>query len=194
MSDVTRQRWLIVGLLISNAILLGVLVVGHFRAPAGPPPEKVVAERKDERRGRFEGRGRSREAMAERLGFGESQRLRLDSLVEDHAAETRQLRSSLRDTRHHLYTYLSDTTPVPTENDTAMQRLLTRIGTQEQQLERSRIAHLHELHRLAETPEQRERLRGMVRDLDRVMRSSGRFRDRNRSGRRERVRDRRGEE
>ena len=47
MSSSSKQRWLIIGLLISNAVLIAFLVLGHPSARKHSAPHEVVIERLD---------------------------------------------------------------------------------------------------------------------------------------------------
>jgi len=87
MSSNVVQRWLIIGLLISNALLIAFLIFGNPRFRSPPPPEVLIIER---------------------LDLSPTQIDAFKNLIADHQRRIRAIDQQINDKKHQLYIGLKD--------------------------------------------------------------------------------------
>ncbi len=124
-------KWLIAGLLLINALLVALLVIGRPGGPVGPAGENGP-----------------RDIIVGELGFSDSQTARYDALIEVHRPAMRVLREEVQQLRGELYASLADPN-AGTRSDS----LATLIGERLADVERLNYAHLADVRALT-TPEQ----------------------------------------
>lgn len=171
MKSSTLQRWLIVGLLVSNGILLAVLLRGHFahedrRARGQHPRERITS------------------LVIERLELDEQQQVAFRALADEHRANVRQLDRSFREAKAGLLQGLTEPSITAVERDSLRELRIARLGELQQAIERAHYAHFEQVKELLQ-PEQHDNFTALLDDLDKLVARRRRPSNRAERGRRD---------
>jgi len=144
MSSSNQQRWLIIGLLISNVVLITFLVLGHpsFQRPA-PPAEIII----------------------ERLSLDQSQVEAYRALIVDHQSQVVDIDAQIGDVRAQLYTALN------TESQ-ANPALIAQLTALETEAEKAKLDHFRDIKALC-TPEQTPKFQVLTKELGEIFARKG---------------------
>lgn len=144
MSSSNKQRWLIIGLLISNVVLITFLVLGHpsFQRPA-PPAEIII----------------------KRLSLDQSQVEAYRALIVEHQTQIAEIDAQIRDIRAQLYTGLN------TESQ-ANPALIAQLTALETEAEKVKLDHFRDIKALC-TPEQTPKFEALTKELGDIFSHKG---------------------
>lgn len=139
MSSSKKQRWLIIGLLISNAVLIAFLVLGHPSFRKHPSPKKVVIER---------------------LGFDDAQVDEYRALIDTHRAQANEIDTRINELRKELYAGLTETT----SNESTS---LGQLAILQTEAEKGRLDHFRAVKEIC-TPEQAPKFEALTKELGEI--------------------------
>jgi hypothetical protein len=144
MSSTRIQRWLIIGLLVSNALLIAALVFGHPGRRGIHSPRKIVIEK---------------------LGLQGDQIPAYDLLITEHRQQVRELESKMAILKGKLYSSLND---LSVDEST----LLGQIAILQTEIEKVKVDHFRQIKALC-TPEQLPKYDALTKELQEIFKEKG---------------------
>lgn len=145
MNNVRKQRWLIIGLLISNVVLITFLVLGHPSFRQHGAPKKIVVER---------------------LDFSPTQEASYLELIRDHQQRAAAIDTRMNELRLKLYKGLNDQ-PIVDEST-----VLGQLAILQTEAEQAKLDHFRAVKEIC-TPEQMEKFEALTDELGKIFSHRG---------------------
>ncbi|MFK8057778.1 MAG: hypothetical protein AB8F78_16745 [Saprospiraceae bacterium] len=144
MGSWSTQRWLIIGLICSNAVLLVFLILGNPR---------------------FRKHGSPREMIIERLDFNATQVEGYQDMIVDHQAQVAILDTRINEIRLRLYSGLT-----VKSSDESM--LLGQLAIAQTEAEKAKLDHFRAIKSIC-TPEQVPKFEALTEELGKIFSHAG---------------------
>lgn len=134
--------FLAIGLLLSNLLLVGYIMLNRSQPTHQPPPRH----------------GGPRNIIIERLHFSEEQVTEYDKLIQWHRSEIDKRDHKMRELKNQLYSTLSNL------SDNTKDSLIATIANTQQEIERIHYKHFEDIKRLC-TPQQQADFEKLTKEI-----------------------------